>query len=340
MMQCSTRMLSSSLTRQLHKTAAPTGFCRHQSTAASKVLPSGGNESVRKKRSELFSAEKKRQLDLIPRVEKIRVEYNGTPEDASLILNKNMSTPFNLAQHLSESLVERSALATVNGQLWDMGRPLEEDCTVQLLHFHTDDPYHVNRAFWRSCSFLLGAALETVFNEQIYVELHSFPAPSVSSGSFVYDADLKTTDWSPTKQELMVISAAMHRLAEKSLPFERLVVESGLAMEMFADNRYKVQQIPGISDKSKSAGVTLYRVGDHVDISGGPMVGNTGFLGRRCTVAAAHPIQHNGVPMFRFQGVALPKDIFLNHFTYGILEKRAAKLNKTNISGLRPVNPS
>jgi hypothetical protein len=30
--------------------------------------------------------------------------------------------------------------------------------------------------------------------------------------------------------------------------------------------------------------------------------------------------------MYRFQGVALPKGIFLNHFAFGVLEKRAAKL--------------
>ena len=42
-------------------------------------------------------------------------------------------------------------------------------------------------------------------------------------------------------------------------------------------------------------------VGDYVDISGGPLVGDTGFLGRRCTVPAAHLITHNGVPIYRFQ---------------------------------------
>ena len=78
-------------------------------------------------------------------------------------------------------LVDRSALAVVNGELWDMHRPLEEDCTVELIHFHSDDPFHVNRAFWRSCSFLLGSVLESAFKEQHYVELHSFPAPNGES---------------------------------------------------------------------------------------------------------------------------------------------------------------
>ena len=33
-----------------------------------------------------------------------------------------MSTPFNVAQHLSQMLVDRSALALVDGQIWDMHR--------------------------------------------------------------------------------------------------------------------------------------------------------------------------------------------------------------------------
>ena len=79
---------------------------------------------------------------------------------------------------LSDILIERSALAVVNGHLWDLHRPLEEDCTIELCHFTMDDPFHLNRVFWRSCSFLLGAALESVFRESLYVELHSFPAPN------------------------------------------------------------------------------------------------------------------------------------------------------------------
>ncbi len=78
---------------------------------------------------------------------------------------------------MSAAVVDRSALALVDGKLWDMHRPLESDCTVELLHFHLDDPYHVNKAFWRTCSFMLGAALEAVFKGDRFVELHSFPLP-------------------------------------------------------------------------------------------------------------------------------------------------------------------
>ena len=35
---------------------------------------------------------------------------------------QNMSTPYNACQHMGEALISRSALATVNGQIWDMHR--------------------------------------------------------------------------------------------------------------------------------------------------------------------------------------------------------------------------
>jgi hypothetical protein len=52
-------------------------------------------------------------------------------------------------------LIDRSALALVNGQLWDLHRPLEEDCTVELAHFHMDDPFHmVSKTFKKIISLL------------------------------------------------------------------------------------------------------------------------------------------------------------------------------------------
>lgn len=84
-----------------------------------------------------------------------------------------------------------------------------------------------------------------------------------------------------------MISAKMHRLAEEELPFERLVVDELKAREIFSSNQHKLKQIPDIAKKSPSGtSVTLYRVKDHIDISSGPMMANTSFLGRRCTIAA------------------------------------------------------
>jgi len=94
----------------------------------------------------------------------------------------------------------------------------------------------------------------------------------------------------------------------------------------FQDNPFKSEQIPDIADKNNNK-VTLYRLGEHIDISKGPMVGNSGLIGR-VSISAVHKLTDGPVDsLYRFQGVALPTGIQLNHFAYGILENRARKLN-------------
>lgn len=72
--------------------------------------------------------------------------------------------------------------------------------------------------------------------------------------------------------------------------------------------------------------IIVYRVGEHVDISRGPMIASTGLLGR-CTISSVHRIaSENDGALYRVQGVALPVGFIINHFAYGILEDRSKKL--------------
>nr|CAD7413186.1 unnamed protein product [Timema poppensis] len=173
-------------------------------------------------------------------------------------MNKDISTPFNCAQHMSEMLMRRSALALVDKTLWDMHRPLESGCQLELLHFKDPDPYHVNKAFWRTCSFLLGAVAEKIFKDNVSVKLHSFPSPNVKSGSFVYDVDIGLDNWQPSEAELRIISGEMVKLCRQELKLERLSVDSELALEMFEDNRHKSQQIPHIASQISHGELTQY----------------------------------------------------------------------------------
>lgn len=279
--------------------------------------------------NELFNAEQNRQREEVGRIEKIAVTYRGTPKDVKLIMNKNISTPFNCAQHMLQMLIRRSALAMVDGStLWDMHRPLESDCELQLLHFQDENPSHVNKAFWRTCSLMLGAVAKNAFKDHVEVKLHSFPKPNVRSGSFVYDVEMPNlSNWNPSVDELRILSAEMVKLSNKNIAIERLEVKEKLALQMFENDKHKIDQIPNIAALSSDKKVVLYRIDDHIDISRGPMVGNTWFLGR-CTISAVHKIETNRGNFYRFQGIALPKGIMLNHYAFSILEKRAMKLNK------------
>lgn len=45
------------------------------------------------------------------------------------------SSPMDIAKEISKSLSERLVIAKVDGELWDLERPLEKSCKVELLDF-------------------------------------------------------------------------------------------------------------------------------------------------------------------------------------------------------------
>lgn len=137
---------------------------------------------------------------------------------------------------------------------------------------------------------------------------------------------LGTKTWQPSKAELRALSAEMIKLSAKDLKFERLEVNHELALEMFKDSRYKSEQLPSISQQNHGR-VIVYRMGRHIDISRGPMVASSRFLGK-CTVTAAHKLSDEGADnaFYRIQGVGLPNGFVINHVAYGTLEDRARKL--------------
>ncbi|XP_032524141.1 large ribosomal subunit protein mL39 [Danaus plexippus] len=282
------------------------------------------------RRHHLFILEKKRQLDTVGRIEKIEVKYKGIPKECTLVMNKDISTPYECARHFSEWHMESSALALVDGTVyWDMHRPLTGNCTLEFQSFNIAEPQQVNKAFWRTCSLVLGACATAAFKDSVPVHLHSFPGPDIRSGSFIYDIDLPSLpDWKPTPQELYTLSAEYVQLCRKKINLERLDVSEELALEMFVDNEHKAKQIPSIARNNGK--VTLYKVDKHIDISKGPMISNTGQIGR-VTITSVHKLTGGGVSdppqLYRFQGVALPTGVILNHFAFSILTDRAKKLN-------------
>lgn len=213
-----------------------------------------------------------------------------------------------------------------NTQLWDIHRPLEESCTLQLLNFRVVDPAPVNRAFWRTCSFVLGAVLHRVFKEDAGLFLHSFPKPNIRSGSFIHDFALNEKNWKPSVMELKTISVEMLKFATENHKFERLTVNHELALEMFKDNPFKREQLPNISN-SHNGTVTLYRAGQHIDISGGPMMANTSFI-HKSRIAAVHKVtkEDDTCNLYRIQGIALPSGFRMSFYSFNVLADRAKKL--------------
>ena len=87
------------------------------------------------------------------------------------------TTPFSLMRAVNQAQADSAVIARVNGDLWDLDRPLEGDCTVQLLDFEQADGRYV---FWHSSAHVLGEALELEYGG------HLCYGPPVEEG-FYYD---------------------------------------------------------------------------------------------------------------------------------------------------------
>lgn len=102
----------------------------------------------------------------------IRIQNGQTYEGIS-----NQTTPFSIYQALNDGSVLGGLVASVNGQLWDMNRPLEADCSIELLTF--ENPL-AKEVFWRSSAHMLGAAIEQLYGNVLCSGL-------ATSAGFYYD---------------------------------------------------------------------------------------------------------------------------------------------------------
>lgn len=300
---------------------------RFASSAAVAVRPS--LSEARGHRNAVFSREQARQRALHPRLEKIEVSLQGPGLDGTLVLvNKGISTPLSCARHLTEYHVDNSALALVDGQQWPLHRPLTQSCSLTLLTFKDSDPTLVNQAYWRSCAALLAQVLETAFKDDYGVELLHTPDVAVTSGAFCCDValDSRLDSWTPSEESLRSLTRGAQQLIHQDLAWEPLEVIPAVALEVFSHSRCKQEEVEQRASEDPKGNVMLYRCGDHVALSGGPLVARTGLCSQYEVTAIHSLVQGPWGLQRRAQGLSLPLQLKAHHTVWRKLRQRAEKL--------------
>jgi len=163
-----------------------------------------------------------------------------------------------------DELDEVEELGFDKGELWDLTRPLEGDCLLELLKF--DEP-EAKMVFWHSSAHVLGECLECTFGSHLTV------GPPVDPG-FYYDAYMG--DNGIEAADLKTLEAKAKKIVKEKQEFQRLVLTKEEALEMFKDNPYKVSII---KNKVKDGSLTsCYRNGPLIDLCLGPHIPNTGKI--------------------------------------------------------------
>jgi threonyl-tRNA synthetase len=168
-------------------------------------------------------------------------------------------SPLDIAQSISKRLAEDAIVARVDGDLWDLTRPLAGDATVQILTTKDEAALEVYR---HSTAHLLAAAVL-----ELYPETKLGIGPPIENG-FYYDFD-RPEPFTP--DDLAKLEAKMAELAARDLKFERLIIEkeAGLAKYRSMNEPMKVELI------SERAGETFteYTLGPQfIDFCRGPHV--------------------------------------------------------------------
>ena len=115
-----------------------------------------------------------------------------------------------IAISISEGLARKVLAASVNGEIWDLSRPIQNDATLQLLTWNDDKG---KSTFWHSSAHLLAEAVEEVFPGVKF-----WVGPPVENG-FYYDMDLGNKKI--TEEDLDTLEKKMQEHARKNEAFMR-----------------------------------------------------------------------------------------------------------------------
>jgi threonyl-tRNA synthetase len=168
--------------------------------------------------------------------------------------------PVDVARDISSRLADDAIVARVNGNLWDLTRPLEGDAKLEILTTKSADALQVYR---HSTAHLLAAAVL-----ELYPETKLGIGPPIETG-FYYDFQREAAF---TPEDLEKLEARMWEIQARDLPYERKYTPKQEGLKLYADQPMKVQLIEERAGEIFSE----YTLGPHfIDFCLGPHVPST-----------------------------------------------------------------
>jgi threonyl-tRNA synthetase len=217
-----------------------------------------------------------------------------------------------IASSISEGLARVSLAIEVNGEVWDLSRPITQNASIKILTWN--DKAGKN-TFWHSSAHLMAEALEA-----LYPGVQLGIGPPIENG-FYYDVDLG--DRAFGEDDLAALEAKMKELAKKESVFTRKDVSKAEALDYFKkkNDPYKLELISDLEDGK----ITFYEQGNFVDLCRGPHIPSTGFIRavKMLNVAGAYwRGNENNKMLTRIYGITFPKQKELEEYLHVLEEAK------------------
>lgn len=165
-----------------------------------------------------------------------------------------------IAGSISPGLKKASVAARVNGEMYDLTRPIVDDANLELFTDKSDESLEVLR---HSTAHLMAQALK-----RLYGDVKFGVGPVIEEG-FYYDFDM---DERISSEDLPKIEKEMQRIIDENIPIERDVLTREEAKTLFKDDEYKLELIDAIPEDEK---VSIYSQGEFTDLCRGVHVPRT-----------------------------------------------------------------
>ncbi len=170
-----------------------------------------------------------------------------------------------LAASIGPGLARAAVAAKVDGELWDLNRPLPDDSTVAIVTGGDDDPDALY-ALRHSAAHVLATAVR-----DLYPGAGIGFGPPIDNG-FYYDFDVPEPF---TPEDLEEIEARMAEVMKDGCVFDRREVDRAEAEALFADDPLKLERLAEIPEGET---ISTYTNGPFTDLCRGPHVAATGEI--------------------------------------------------------------
>ena len=139
-----------------------------------------------------------------------------------------------LQNQFQKAWQEKFLLPSINGQVWDATRPINEDASIKLLTWNDAEG---KSTFWHSSAHLMAEAVESLFPGVKF-----WVGPPVENG-FYYDMDLG--DRKMTEEDLGKLEKKMNELAKQNNIYTRKEISKTDAVKYFSDkgDEYKLDLV-------------------------------------------------------------------------------------------------
>lgn len=188
-----------------------------------------------------------------------------TLKDGSVREYAQGTTVAEVAASIGRGLAKAALAGKMNDRIIDLHQPLPGSGALEIITAESPEGLEILR---HSAAHIMAAAVQ-----KLYPDTKFGIGPAIADG-FYYDFDSPHTF---TPEDFVAIEAEMARLVKEDLPFIRREISREEALALFGE-RGEVYKVEIINDLPADAVISIYQVGDFIDLCAGPHLPSSGRI--------------------------------------------------------------